>query len=604
MRFNWHAVVLSAVVAWVGGCLPSVHQTDREVARLIAARQQEAICEAVPAVVDAPERMPRPSQDAYDYAPHPTSCEVPEKFRPTDTQPAAPLSTEMTPLRTVAPDEPAVMGPPDDARAEIFTLEDALAYAQLHRREYQTAKEDLYLAALALTLEQHLWTPIFSSDLRTVYGNYGEAQDFDQAMRFVADLGVAQRLPYGGEFTAKAIATLIRDVGQSITAEEGGDITLGLNIPFLRGAGHVARERLIQLERDLTYAVRTFERFRRQQLVRVAQEYFALLLAKQTLINTEASYENSEFDFQRAKALEATGKTTPLDTALVEDRMLTAQNSVELNRENFRSATDQFKLLIGMPLDTPLERENLSSIESIEEQIEKGEFPLLVRPLAVDDEDYAVSVAVARRLDLLSARDEIADARRGVSVSRNAMLPDLDWNSTLTFDTDPEHYNVGAYHFERANWRSELLLSLPLERTAERNALRRSLIDLRRAQRSEHDLSEVIRTEVRSAVNRVLLAERSLLIQQRRVASAERRQEYAVIQFNEGDITNREKVEAEVGLLDALNGLSGAKTARWNALLQLRLVTETLRVDENGAQHADPDMVAPPPAPSPPAPEG
>ena len=74
----------------------------------------------------------------------------------------------------------------------------------MHRREYQTAKEDLYLSALALSLERHLWTPQFAADLRTVYGNYGEASGFDQAMRFMAELGMTQRLPYGGEFTAQA----------------------------------------------------------------------------------------------------------------------------------------------------------------------------------------------------------------------------------------------------------------------------------------------------------------------------------------------------------------------------------------------------------------
>ena len=74
-----------------------------------------------------------------------------------------------------------------------------------------------------------------------MYGNFGEVTDFDQAMRFVSDLSVSQRLPYGGNFTAQMISTLVRDVKQSITAEEGSQIALTADIPFLRNAGHIAR---------------------------------------------------------------------------------------------------------------------------------------------------------------------------------------------------------------------------------------------------------------------------------------------------------------------------------------------------------------------------
>ena len=51
----------------------------------------------------------------------------------------------------------------DDERARLttFGLSDAIGYAMKHARQLQNAKEDLYLAALDLTLERHLWTPQF-----------------------------------------------------------------------------------------------------------------------------------------------------------------------------------------------------------------------------------------------------------------------------------------------------------------------------------------------------------------------------------------------------------------------------------------------------------
>jgi outer membrane protein TolC len=380
-------------------------------------------------------------------------------------------------------------------------------------------------------------------------------------------------------------------VKQSITAAEGGAVELGLEVPFLRGAGHVAREALVQLERELTYAVRTFERFRRAQLVDVAQGYFNLLVAKQALVDAERSYQNFSDDFNRARALEDMGQAAALDTLRAEQAMLSAENSVLVTREELRSLVDQFKILIGMPVDEPLDREDLEDIESVERQIETGVYPLMMRPAAIDDEGAATGVALARRLDLRTLSDRIDDARRGVAVSKNALLPDLNWTNRITMDTDPLHYNVAAVGWNRAVWRSELLLSLPLERFKERNDLRRAMIGVRQAEREHLDAAESIRAEVRRAVHRVVLADKSVAIQRQNVVVAERRQELARYRFEEfGDISNRDKVEAENELLDAKNRLNLAKRTRWVELLQFRLATETLRIDEGGRQEVDFDM--------------
>jgi outer membrane protein TolC len=471
-------------------------------------------------------------------------------------------------------------------------LTDALGYAQQHRRAYQTAKEDLYLSALALTLERHLWTPQFSGSLRGVYGNYGEIRDFDQATRFVAELGVSQRLPYGGEFTAQAVSTLIRDVKKSITASEGSTASLTLDIPLLRGAGHVAQEDLIQLERSLTYAVRRFEEFRREQLVDVAQQYFSLLADKQAVLDSEASLQSANELLERERAFQRIGKRNALDVARVETRVLSEENNLARQRESFRSATDRFKILIGMPVAEPIGLEDVETIEAIEAQVAEGKYPQLLAPPAADDEERAIDVAKQYRLDLLTQRDEIEDARRGVAIARNNLLPDLDWSSSLTFDTDPNHYNAGAFEVARANWRSEVLLSIN-DRFRERNAYRTSLIDVRRAQRSYTDAKEQVVAEVLSAVNRIRLQDETVAIQRRNLELAQDRQDQATYMWQKGKADNRDLVEAQQQYVDAQNALNGAKTARWSALLQFRLATDTLRVDETGVQHADPTAAYP-----------
>ncbi|HUT92509.1 MAG TPA: TolC family protein [Thermoguttaceae bacterium] len=607
-------VGLAACLSALLGCRQLGHATDREVAAAIAARQAEVLNYSRPVPLgDADEPLPTPGRQAYAYTPSPITTEVPEGFEPlpkSESRPATMPSTAPATMPSAAPatmpstapstmpstapatapsTAPTAIGPEGELelpryRDKVFTLTDALAYAQQHRREYQTAKEDLYLVTLALTLERHLWTPIFAADLRTVYGNYGEITNFDQAMRFVADLSVSQRLPYGGEFTAAMISTLIRDVENNITASEGSQIQLGLNVPFLRSAGHVAREDLVQLERDLTYAVRDFERFRRRQLVQVAQTYFDLLRAKQNVIDSAQSLDRFREDFERARALEEAGTGTMLDTREAEQQMLSGENTLEDRREAFRSQTDTFKLLIGMPVSEPMGLDDLEDIDTIEQQVEAGRYPLLQSSPAMGDEERTTQAAIQYRLDLLNRRDQIDDAKRGVAVARNGLLPDLDWNSTLSFDTDPEHYKLGAFEVARANWRSELILSLPLERTRERNRYRASLIDVRRARRAYEDQLERIRSDVRSAVNRIGLEETSLEIQHRNLQVSDLRREYARLQFYEGDIRAQDLFRAEDDWTAARNRLNLAKTSRWAALLDFRLATGTLRVGEDGTQ--------------------
>ncbi|MFQ5806423.1 MAG: TolC family protein [Phycisphaerae bacterium] len=590
-----------------------VRATDRDVAALIEKRQREALGYRQPAPLgDADDPLPEPDRAAYDPNPSPTTTQIPEGFEATEqrdendartnTAAPAPASPAQGPVGVNVGSgangktEEEAAGPPTRFREKVFTLTNALGYAQQYRREYQRRKEDLYLAALALTLERHLWTPQFAAGLRGVYGNFGEVTDFDQATRFVADLSVAQRLPYGGEFTAAAVSTLIRDVKRNITASEGSSIALGLDIPFLRGAGHVAQEDLIQLERSLSYAVRSFERFRRQQLVEVARQYFALLASKQAVIDAADSLKRAEEDLERAVEFQKRGKGTVLETGYAETRVLDQQNSLARGRESFRAATDRFKILIGMPVEELIGLDDLQDIQSIEQQIEEGKYPLLIQPPAADDEERAIEVATQYRLELLTGRDQIDDAKRGVAIAKNALLPDLDWTSSLTFDTDPERFNLGAFEHARATWRSEVMLSMT-DRFSERNRYRASLIDVRRTQRSYTDQLERIRAEVLSAVNQIRLQEELVQIQRRKVEVAKEQSDFARDQYRKGKIDNLDLVLAEDQYVATLNRLNEAKTSRWNALLDFHLATETLRIDEEGVQH-EPPALEPPPRPA------
>ena len=123
---------------------------------------------------------------------------------------------------------------------------------------------------------------------------------------------------------------------------------------------------------------------------------------------------------------------------------------------------------------------------------------------------------------------------------------------------------------------------------AERNDLRRAVITVQQAQRAWQEQSERIRAEVRSAVNQLLLQERFLIIQQKNLEVAISQAKYAALQFADGKIDNRTKIDAEKAVLSAQNALNQATTSRWVAILGFRLATETLLVEEDGSQTEPP----------------
>jgi len=194
----------------------------------------------------------------------------------------------------------------------------------------------------------------------------------------------------------------------------------------------------------------------------------------------------------------------------------------------------------------------------------------------------AIETALAYRLDLLTELDGVADARRGVRVAGNGLLPDLNLSGTVTFDTDPGETNFYQFTEERATWRGGVTLGLPVNRQAERNEYRRMLIDLRRAERNYELAGDTVRQDVRAAIRNFLQAKESLEIQELNIDLATNRREAATVKFELGAVRLRDKVEAEDALRNARNDYARAVSDYQVAILEFRRDTGTLRVSDDG----------------------
>jgi outer membrane protein TolC len=551
---------LVMVIPVLAGCHEYfIHDADRQVHQMIAQRQQAALGETHSADLGPEHGLIGSAGRMYDFVPHPLDSTVPEAFRPRPSEPAAASQP------TTTASQPATSQPAGERRP--FPLHEALAYAMRDARDFQFQKEELYLTALALSLERFLWTPQFVAEVSAEFADYGQVRDFDRAMTAVAEVSASQRLPYGGEVTARVINTLMRDLGVHTTSGETGQFILEADIPLFRGAGRVAYESRYQAERNLIYAVRDFERFRREFVVQVASNYFNLLNLKAQIENARESVKNFEHDLARSRALAEDGRILRIEAERAQVELLFAQNDLVTAQVTYENSLDRFKILIGMPTETP--------IEAVPEDVN------LVDP-QVSEED-AIAAALRYRLDLLNDLDAVDDARRQVVIARNNLLPDFNLHGSVTLDTDPNRKNSVSYNTERTTWRGDATLEIPLQRLPERNEYRSTLIDLRRAERNYDLGKDQVRQDVRNALRDLEQARFSMEIQRRNIEVNAFRRELAREVFEKGKLTsNRDVVEAENAFRSARNRFAQAESEYRAAILAFLRDTGTLRVADDG----------------------
>lgn len=540
------------------GCSSGFDRIDRNIDSLIAESSEQLGEET------APPSLHRPSADArpIDFRRDPTATDLPTRnpparelrFTPEDE---ADLITDRLDRFDRSPED-----------ITELTLHDALSYAIRHSREYRFAEEEYVLAALRLLIERHRWGPRFFNEVSATVASAGADGRFDTSLQLINEFRVTQRLPYGGEVSARALASATENLRRHVAGQDvqSAELIFSADIPLLRGAGDIAREDRIQAERELIYAARRFERFRRQFLFDIATSFLGLVVQQQSIENAERQVESLEWLEQRSQELVRAGRETSIDLALAEQATLFARDSLNSARENYRLAVDRFKVRLGMP-------------EEEHAVILRSDLGLPTPRTVLQD---AVSAAFANRLDLQTQRDQLDDARRGVRNARNLMLPDLDLFADATLPTDPRKDRGGlGFSPGDATLRGGVTFGLPLDREIERLNVRQSQINLERAIRSYNRFRDEVAIEARAAVRSIDRALFSLQIQEENVLIAEKGME--AIEADPDRATARDRSEAVDRLLRAQDQRDSARRDLQVAILEYLLDTGQLRVDQDGA---------------------
>ncbi len=458
-------------------------------------------------------------------------------------------------------------------------LNDFLAYAIQHSPTYRTRKEDLFIATLALLRERHLWGPRFFNDTSALFTGTPEAGDYDQALNLVNTTGVTQRLPYGGTVSASALVGVVNKLHQSSTStsavSQNANFVLNASIPLLRGAGMAAREDLIQSERNVVYATRTFERFRREFFLTIATTYYDIMQLQSGIENVRRQIANVEWLQRRTAAMANAGRMPYFEVQRAEQTVLFAKNTLITQVDAYSRALDNFKITIGMPIS---EKIRLVPTEVI-----------IPRP----DVDLAESIklALAYRLDLQNTNDQVDDSRRGIEVSKNRLLPDLNFTGTSTYRTDPT-FDLGGVAFDPgySSYAVGGTFGAPLDRRIEEINYRSSLINYERAVRNFTLAKDRIEIDVRTSVRSIDLARMTLELQNRNIGISQTRLDGVILRLQ--TLSTREFIDAQDDLLKARNSRDAALRDLRVNILRYLLNTDQLRVLTTGAWEPPAKLIA------------
>ncbi|MDP9175434.1 MAG: TolC family protein [Planctomycetota bacterium] len=459
--------------------------------------------------------------------------------------------------------ERLTLGPPNPAEKPIrFDLYKSLAYAVQHSRDYEDRCESVYLAALQVTLQRHLFDASpFMNETVTATGGQRDV-NYQSAMTALTTAGVRQNLPYGGSVTAEGLVTFVQALNDHTQNGESAQLVLNGSVPLLRGAGMVNLEPLISTERNLVYTIRSFEDFRRNFSINLASQYFQIRIAQQSINDRRQNYITLANLTDRTQALYDAGRVTYLDVQRALQAQLGAENELINAQQNYESQLDQFKLLLGMEVGQKLD------IVPVD---------LAVSEPDLDNQDV-VGLAMKYRLDLQTSRDQLDDARRQVADAANGLLPDL--NLTAQAQVGNETIAPASRINDRtATYSAGLTFGLPLDRVAERNAYRAALIQLERARRDYVNTQQAIIADMRGIIRTIHSAESTLEIDRLGIALAEQRVEYSNELLAQGKAGALDVVDAQQSLLSAEDSFEQARANLQIQDLQFLRTTGTLRID-------------------------
>ena len=454
-----------------------------------------------------------------------------------------------------------------------LSLADSLRVAARNDRKYQKYKEDIFFRALDLDFQQYAFETSFSG---MMLGALSGGSGADQASGSASASG-ERTLPDGKTVAGRLamdVVNLLRDDWRSL--DIAGDLTV--TVPLMRGAGReIVREPLTQSERNLIYAIQTFENYRQTYAVSVESMYYRVLQLAQQLENALENERRLEENSRRAEMMFVAGRMQRIQVDQARTDLLKAGDSVISTRTSYETQLDAFKVWVGLPPEgkVTVDPDELERLKKQLEQMEKSS-----RSAVADFPDEADSfrIALSSRHDLYNTRGLLEDAERGVKIAADALRADVALTGGAAMSRSHATGDKGLSDEE--TWAGGLRVGFPWDRRKERNAFKKQRIVLEQAKRTVEEQEDGVKAAVRSGLRNLAAARASYENQVETMKVARLRVASNDLFLQSGRSSMRDILEAESAMLAARNAFC-------SAVIQWRMSDLVLRRDMGVLEMSD-----------------
>jgi outer membrane protein TolC len=250
---------------------------------------------------------------------------------------------------------------PRDRQGNVpINAEAAVQLGQTHSTFYRSEVENLYLSALALTLNRFDFTCqwyLFNSTVFSHFGTGGFPTETN-TLTTSSNLGFNRALATGGQLLIDFANTFVFEYAGGTTSVNS-NISASFIQPLLRNGGkYVRMEALTQGERNLLYSIRDFARYRKQYWFSLSMRdggYLGLQLAAQNIRNQEDNVRRLEQIYKLYQFLmsrRADISQVQLDQIFLSYKQ--AQAGLIQTRTNYENALDSYKFTLGLPPSLPI----------------------------------------------------------------------------------------------------------------------------------------------------------------------------------------------------------------------------------------------------------
>lgn len=226
-------------------------------------------------------------------------------------------------------------------------------------------------------------------------------------------------------------------------------------------------------------------------------------------------------------------------------------------------------------------------------------------PLEINVDD-AMLTALTQRYDVMNQREQLADTWRQIKFRGDELRSILNLQASQVIRTRPDVNNPFDFTIDEASTSLGVTFDAPLNRRAQRNSYRQSLINYQRALRNLTQVEDNVKFSVRNDLRAIDLGKQTYAISVASAALAKDRVTATELQLSLGvqNIRARDFLESQASYTSALNNVAAQHIDFILARMQLFLDLELLTVDNNDFWHELYDeSVQPQPQLDPPLPD-